>query len=256
MLASPTHKELRAAWQAEYDRPFSGWDFSALAGRRIMLRPEDTWDYSAAINAAVSGARAMVDMDTGGGEFLAALPMRPPNTWATEGYLPNIERARERLEPLGVRVIAISDAAQLPFANAQFDLVTNRHGSYIPDEVRRVLALNGLFITQQVGDQTNRRLHELLGHPLPALTWNLDIATSALRDAGFSILEAREEFPITRYSDVGAIAYYLKAIPWEIPDFTVEKYFERLLALHRLIEVEGFVDIPFHQFFIRAHPRG
>ncbi len=35
--------------------------------------------------------------------------------------------------------------------------------------------------------------------------------------------------------DVGAIVYYLKAVPWEIPDFSVEKYFDKLQEIHKLI---------------------
>ena len=27
-----------------------------------------------------------------------------------------------------------------------------------------------------------------------------------------------EVFPITRYADVAAVVYYLKAVPWTVPD--------------------------------------
>jgi ubiquinone/menaquinone biosynthesis C-methylase UbiE len=257
-----TNADLRSLWLAEYNRPFTGWDMSYLAGRRIMIRPSETWDYSATVIAALGTSHAMLDMDTGGGEFLASLPSRPPLTCATEGYTPNVEVARRRLEPLGVQVYDVAGDAHLPFADGRFDLVTNRHGAYDPREIWRILESGGLFITQQVGSQTNRRLHELLGHTAePAApnagqgrseTWNLAVAVRELKDAGLYILEQREEFPITRYFDVGAIIYYLKAIPWEIPDFSVDAYFPRLLAIHELIRADGYVDIPFHQFFIRA----
>jgi len=46
--------------------------------------------------------------------------------------------------------------------------------------------------------------------------------------------------------------YYLKAVSWEIPDFSVEKYFGRLVAMHHMIDQDGYLDIPFHQFLIVA----
>jgi hypothetical protein len=33
------------------------------------------------------------------------------------------------------------------------------------------------------------------------------------------VLEQKEEFPVSRFFDIGAIVYYLMAIPWQIPDF-------------------------------------
>jgi len=252
MSTTPSPDDLRALWKADDSQPFTGWDFSYLSGRRIMLLPQGIWDYPTSVLAAIDQAHAMLDMDTGGGEALADLPRRPPDTAATEGYPANVPVARRRLAPLGIEVADVPDVAHLPFADGRFDLVTNRHGGYTPHEVWRVLAPGGLFITQQVGSQTNRRLLELLGHPIPADDWQLSVAVSALEEAGFRLLEQREDYPITRYTDVGAIVYYLKAIPWTIPDFSVDRYFDKLVALHGLMQAEGHVDVPFHQFFIRA----
>jgi SAM-dependent methyltransferase len=257
-----TYHDLRSFWLAEYNWPFSGWNFSYLDGRRVTIGPSNTWDYTSAVVAALEDAQSMLDMDTGGGEFVASLPFRPQVVCATEGYAPNVQYARQRLEPLGVQVFDVSGDAPLPFGDGQFDVITNRHGAYDPHEVWRILNPGGLFITQQVGSQTNRRLHELLGHtPQSRATnnaearsgaWNLAMAVNELEAVGFRIPEQREEFPITRYFDVGAIVYYLKAIPWEIPDFSVDAYFPKLVAMHEQIQAEGYVDILFHQFFIRA----
>lgn len=64
--------------------------------------------------------------------------------------------------------------------------------------------------------------------------------------------ERREESPIVRYADVEAVVYYLKAVPWEVPDFTVDRYFDRLLATHALIEAEGHLDVSVHRWFVVA----
>lgn len=251
-----THDDLRGLWTAEYNQPFSGWDFSYLDKRRVMRGTRDNWNYTQHVVTAISHARSLLDMDTGGGEFLASLPQRPPRTYATEGYGPNLAVARQRLWPLSVEVVEVHDVTRLPFADGQFDLITNRHGAYEAREVWRVLASNGLFITQQVGSQTNRRLHELLGDETSAGHWSLAVAVRDLEAACFRIIEQRAAFPVTRYYDVGAIVYYLKAVPWEIPDFSVDLYFDKLVEIHALIQSAGYVDVPFHQFFIRAQRGG
>ena len=50
---SANHEQDRAALfnylQAEYDYPFSGWDFSYLDGRMVEDLSVLTWDYRAAI---------------------------------------------------------------------------------------------------------------------------------------------------------------------------------------------------------------
>lgn len=248
----------------EYNQPFSGWDFSYLKDRRVEFHTSLPWDYSAAVLPAMRDAESMLDMGTGGGERLASLAELQPlplYTFATEGYVPNIPLARLRLEPLGVTVVAIDDDEHLPFADERFELIINRHASYAPREVRRIIKPGHRFITQQMGDQTNRRLHELLDYaPKDTFytgaeqrpTWNLAYAVRELQDAGWQIVEQQEAFYPTRYYDVGAIVYYLKAIPWEIPDFSIEKYFDRLVEIDRLIKRDGYVDVQVHQFFIVA----
>src|SRR5437879_647440 len=150
---------------AEYHHHFNGWDFSYLAGRRLDIHQHHLWDYAQIVTSAMKGTHSMLDMRTGGGERLAQyLDMQPvPEVYATEGYAPNVSVAREKLTPLGVTVYEVQDE-QLPLPDASLDLIINRHGSYKASEVQRVRKPGKYFITQQVGDQTNRRLHELLGY--------------------------------------------------------------------------------------------
>jgi SAM-dependent methyltransferase len=238
---------------AEANHPFSGWDFSHISKTDRMVDAPLTWSYASKILPKVRKAQSLLDMGTGGGELLSSLQPLPPHTCATEGYEPNIPVARQRLEPLGVTVYEISDDTILPFAEEnQFDLIINRHESYSPQEVLRTLKPGSQFITQQVGGENSKDLNQLLGAPAYTefANWNLAYAVKELADAGFIIREQLEDTPITRFFDVGAIVYYLKAIPWQIPDFSVEQYFERLLELHTMIQQKGFVDVRYHRFFI------
>lgn len=249
---------------AEAERqPFSGWDFSYLQGR--MLEGRHSWRYSELVRRRFPGASALLDLGTGGGEVLSALAPFPLRTVATEGYVPNVEIARRRLAPLGVEVVAVEGApdnveiapgegiGSLPFPAQSFPLVINRHESYYPAEVHRILEPGGVFLTQQVGGTHHQGLNRLLGAPeAGGATWNLAFAVAQLAAAGFQIIDQREAFPETEFRDIGAVVYYLKAIPWQVPGFSVGGYRDRLLALHERIEREGGLRIAGHLFYLEA----
>jgi SAM-dependent methyltransferase len=212
------------------------------------------WSYASKVLALKQHAQSMLDMCTGGGEFLSRLQPLPVFTRATEGYAPNVPIARARLEPLGVQVHAYTaEQDAFPYADNCFDLVINRHGYYREDEVLRVLKSGHFFITQQVGGQQNSDLNQWMEAPeFPYIRWTLARAVKQLEQAGWQIVEQQEAVVAQRFYDVGAIVYMLKATPWQIEDFSIEKYFDRLLALHYRIQKEGFVDFKQDRFLIVA----
>ena len=80
----------------------------------------------------------------------------------------------------------------------------------------------------------------------------LILAVTNLEAADFQIVKQLEDIYPQRFYDVGAIVYQLKAIPWQIPDFSVEKYFDQLKTVHEKIQRDGYVDVLEHRFFIVA----
>jgi hypothetical protein len=108
-------------------------------------------------------------------------------------------------------------------------------------------------MTQQVGGEHNQELNRLLGAPIGYSTaWNLEFAIRQLEEADLQIVDRREEYPETVFQDIGAAAYYLRAVPWEVPGFNVARYRDRLLALHERIEREGGLRIRGHFFYLEA----
>lgn len=98
---------------------FSGWDFSYLAQR--WIESNTSWDYRQKVLAKSKSVASLLDMGTGGGEFLSSLRPLPPYTCATEAYAPNVPIAKARLAPLGVRVFETESDEMLPFADQRFE---------------------------------------------------------------------------------------------------------------------------------------
>jgi len=238
--------------EAAQSAAFIGWDFSWLSGR--MIQDDPPWDYPALVSSHITNARTLLDMGTGGGEFLAALPELPPETHATESYPPNQVIAQTRLQPLGVHVHTIEEDTSLPFDDRFFDLVINRHESYEPGEVSRILKPAGIFITQQVGELNNLELNQILekDQPYHFTDWGLETELFRLQACGLSILRAEKAALTTRFLDIGAVVYYLKAIPWQIEGFSVDTHKKQLIQLHNFIEGQGAFVTTAHRFLIVA----
>ena len=223
--------------------PTEGWDFSWLRDR-FQATPLP-WDFTALVAEHARAASSMLDMGTGGGEWLAALPARAPSTVATEAWPPNVPVATARLEPLGVDVVQVEAApdnviqregelgGMLPFDDGSFDLIVNRHESFLAKEVARVLSSKGAFLTQQLGDGVFAEFNELLGALPPRQeAWQLGRATEQVEAAGLRVQRSDAGVQAVTFSDVGALAWYLRMIPWTVPDFSIERYRERLAELH------------------------
>ena len=240
-------------WLREERQPFTGWEFSHLDGR---LRGErEPWSYMDRAAELMRGSSSVIDLDTGGGEKLLGLREHwLAKVVATEDYAPNFELASERLSPLGVEVVrsAVSDTAPMPFRDGEFDLVLNRHAQFNPSEVARVLSPGGTFLTQQVHGMWLWDLQAAFDAP-PSLPHNSPAKYVPNLEAAGLVMEAVEEWEGRLvFADVGAIVYYLKAIPWEVPGFTVKTHLRYLLALQE--RVEAGEELGFHaaRFLLEA----
>lgn len=173
--------ELYRQWLQEEDAArMKGWDFSHLRGR-YEEEQDLAWDYAQVVRAFLQPDRELLDMDTGGGEFLLSLKHPHNKTIATEGWPPNADLCRRRLSPLGIRFEQADGEGPLPFADGTFDLILNRHGSYDPAEISRLLRPGGTFITEQAGAKNDRELVELL---LGGIAAALPAANTRLRRRG------------------------------------------------------------------------
>lgn len=239
-----------------------GWDFSFLDGR-IEVEPEP-WDYRTRVGELASTVRSLLDIGTGGGEFVASLDRRPPLTVATEAWMPNVPVAAARLGPLGVYLVADEGApdnvsqgpdterGRLAFCDGAFDAVINRHTSFLPREVARVLSRHGTLITQQVGKLNEIELNDALDAGPPGASPTLEEYVEQLHAGGLRVVRAEEARPRKRYLDIGAIAYNVKALVGQFSGLDHAMLRDRLHKIHTRIEREGAFVVHHHRLFLEA----
>ena len=240
-------------WKREESEPFAGWDFAHITGRCVEAQPP--WSYMGMARELMLSSKAVLDIGTGGGERLLELKdCFPKRVAATEGYPPNYELARRRLSPHGVEVVEAEESlkAKLPFSDGEFDLVIDRHSAYNASEVARVLKHRGVFLTEQVDGTSLTDLHREFGCEPQWPFFNLDYALGLIKLAGLVVVDAREWEGKTVFRDVGALVYFLKAIPWIVPGFTVDTYFKQLLKLQEQIKKEGQLTFTERLLLVKA----
>ncbi len=218
----------------------SGWDFGWLDGRATEERPP--WAYARLMASRLAGVSSALDVDTGGGEVVAEASELPPRMVVTESWPPNVERARRLLGPRGVEVVPVEPGKRLPFPDGSFDLVTSRH-PVAPDwpELARVLVDGGAYVAQHVGPDSAYELIEYLVGPLSRQHQARDPEreAAAARRADLEIVDLRTARCRMEFFDVGAVVYLLRRCVWWVPDFTVERYRDRLRRMDRQIRVDG-----------------
>ena len=245
---------LKMQWlQEERAAHIHGWDFSHIEGR-YEEGLDIPWNFEAIIRQYLSPNHKLLDMDTGGGEFLLRLNHPHSNTSATEGYPPNIALCRSILLPLGIDFWESQDAGHLPFSDCSFDIVINRHGDFDVGELFRILKPGGIFMTQQVGAENDRELVELLlpTTEIPYPEQYLKKVRKKFLERGFQILHSKEAFSKIKFYDVGALVWFARIIEWEFPGFSVESCFDNLCKAQQMLDEKGSLEASTHRYLLVA----
>lgn len=248
------YSDIIESWkQEEKTAKIKGWDFSHLNGRWSDDSDSLPWDYRETVLKYLRPELKILDIDTGGGEFVLSLGHPCENISVTEGYEPNFKLCKKTLSPLGITVEKSSDTL-LPFQDESFDLVLNRHGDLNPKEVFRVLKKGGIFITQQVGAYNDREFVKLLlpTAPLPFPDQQLQTRSKEFENEGFEILEENEAFHSIRFFDTGALVWFAKIIEWEFPNFSVSKHLKNIIKAQELLDENEYIEGTAHRFYFVA----
>jgi len=229
-------------------RRFSGWDFPGIQLRE--LESGLPWDYEGVVRNHAAEPRNVFDLGTGGGERLARLrPQLPERIVATEEWDVNAPVAFRRLAPLQVHVVR-AKSVRLPVKDASFDLVVDRHEEFDPEEVARVLAPGGSFVTQQVGQHDWIELRRFFPRMIEFGDQRSAYSKAFLR-RGFAV-ESVEHDRRVAYPSLGELTFMLLVTPWTIPDFDVERDLDALLAFESEQLAEDGVVVTECRYLIRA----
>ncbi|BEL07415.1 methyltransferase domain-containing protein [Actinoplanes sichuanensis] len=215
-----------------------GWGFGWLDGRATEERPP--WGYARQLATRLTRVGSALDLDTGGGEIIGEMPALPPRMVVTEGWAPNAERARRRLEPRGVEVAEVGPGGRLPFEDDTFELVSSRH-PVRPDfaEIARVLKPGGTYFAQHVGPGSAFELIEWFLGPQPRHGRDPEREAAQARAAGLDVVDLRTARCRMEFFDVGAVVWILRKCVWWVPDFDLDRYREPLLGMDAHIREHG-----------------
>ncbi|MEI2777974.1 MAG: SAM-dependent methyltransferase [Tetrasphaera sp.] len=231
----------------------SGWDFSWLTGRATEERPE--WRYGELLADRLGRADSALDLQTGDGALIAAVPELPDHMVVTEGYPPNLDKARAALEPRGVWVVEHDGQSPLPIADEVVELVSSRHPVTVPwAQIVRVLQPGGCYLAQHVGPASGFELIEFFLGPQPQarLARCPAAAVAAARAVGLDVVDLREARLRMEFRDVAAVVFTLRKLIWWVPDFSIERYAARLALLHNQIRREGAFVAHSSRYLIEA----
>lgn len=248
-------EELIKYWKEEESAAvMSGWDFRHIEGRYRSTDDELPWDYGEVVRRHLRSTDKLLDIDTGGGEYLLTLGHPYALTSATEGYPPNAELCRRELGRLGIDFYEMSDYSAMPFGDGEFDIVINRHGTYDAAEIYRILKSGGYFITQQVGWRNDRELIQRLLPESESRYKGHELASQAelFRESGFIIEEQGEIFSPIEFYDTGALVWFAGVIPWEFEGFSVDRCESALFEAEAEIQRTGRISGNIHRFYIAA----
>jgi SAM-dependent methyltransferase len=231
-----------------------GWDFSSL-NKKSDKAP---WDFAQTVKSYLKPTDRLLDIMTGGGENLLKLGHPYELTSATEGYPPNIRLCQKKLLSLGidVRPADIDGIGKLPFEDQAFEVITDRHGHIFPEEIIRLLKPGGLYITEQVGSEWYKTLHEVIDSSYAQDDYYLKDYVKKLEEAGLKIIEQHEALgknKTARFFDIESIIVYLYWLNHTVNyDFSVETHFDALRAINKEIAEKGYFETEGHLFLIVA----
>ena len=248
-----SNQKLIDQWKSEEKEPFAGWDFSYLKGR--MLEDDPPWSYTTRAMALMRSASSVLDIGTGGGERV--LMMReawPEKVVVTEAHPPNVKLATDRLGPLGVTVVDVDmrEDRPFPFEDESFDLVINRHSALNIGEIARTLTSGGRLLTQQVHGMWAADLMAEFGATPEWPDATPEKYVPWIDEAGLTLVDLQEWQGELAFTDVGALVYYLKVVPWLVPGFSVQTQVETLLRLNDQLAMDGKLVYSAKKYIIEA----
>ena len=238
-------------------RGWRGWDMARFSVRRAPA----PWDYEETAGAVLHGRDMVLDMGCGDGKVLARLADKFSRGIGIDTSRQQVHEARLGL-PINLRMrvhFTRASAHAVPAPEHAFTVVLNRHAPLFAEEVDRVLAPGGVFVTEQVGGGNARAIYRAFEEargPLPQWPEEFSLAHTAdvLTAKGYTVVERSEYDVPFVFADAGSLLCWLQATP--VPqDFDIERDAETVLeVIDRLGTPHGIVTNEHRELMVMQKP--
>ena len=204
-----------------------GWDFSQMHTKRAPV----PWDYSDVVRRFLAKSDCVLDVGTGGGELFLTLAPCFRKGIGIDVSAEMVEQAlrNKRIQGIANVDFKMMDGNHLEFANAEFDIVLNRHCYVNVLETARVLRSRGYFITQQVGCRNTLNILKAFGWTPASFGdgwWQpVEELATAFEQSGCRVVTKAEYDGRYWFCDLESFVFWLKAVPLPEP-FDVEKHWK------------------------------
>lgn len=208
-------------YKSFYDKvgKLNGWDFSKLK----TVSEGVAWDFFDEVAKLCKKTDLLLDIGTGGGEALLSIAdsaMLSVGIDLSSGMIETAAHNLRQSNKSNIRFVQM-DAEQLKFPDGFFNIISCRHSGFSAKEAAKVLADDGVFLTQQVseGDKLNIKEAFGIGQAFGTKAGTLKNRYLAeLSEAGFTDIQSFEFNASEYYETAEDLIFLLKHTPI-IPHF-------------------------------------
>ena len=232
--------------------PKIGWDFSKVFERVNTIGKK--WNFLDIVKNHLKKETILLDIGTGGGEKILKMAKYVEKAFGidiSKGMIITAKKNQVESKMSNVE-FKLANANKLPFPKDYFDVVTCKHAPFSVKELFRVLKPNGIFITQQVGEEDKQNIKDIFGR---GQSFGEKDGTSMnkyikeLKKFGFEILK-EDTYDATQYFEsMEDIIFLLKNTPI-IPNFKIEKDKEYLEEFKKKYKTEKGIETNSNRYLI------
>jgi len=207
------------------------------------------YDEKYVLNQYVTPTSHLAFLTVDGGEYVKNYNQFTEATFVVEPY-GDIEKTKEKLADLPVKVTKLTPAGQMPFKDQKIDIMMCMNSNYNKHEVDRVLKSGGYFIVNQNGTANYKEFLQMYAPFGMRGSWDAYSCAQTLEEIGMRIIEKFEDYGTVRFRSIQAMHSYFKKVSPDLAD--LNKYQLFYLNALKAIKENHFYEMTTHKFLVVA----